>query len=182
MFRGSSSRWVNLCSSSSSWTHAWTLNSCTIVSPRYEKGGEACIQPLFQWSWPWRTEIRDKRHEKRRTDVCCPPFPFPPSLDSRTIRRGGGRPIYRFDLPDTYTRGLLQPVDGGGPPLLITNGCNESFAPPSMGLFILGREVNNYSSPSNRSNIFRNHILLLNRSKVNLERLKTEASKYSINA
>lgn len=63
-----------------------------------------------------------------------------PSLDSRTIRRGGGRPIYRFDLPDTYTRGLLQPVDGG-PPLLITNGCNESFVPPPMGLFILGREV-----------------------------------------
>lgn len=77
IFRSSSSRRVNLCSS---WTHAWTLNSCTIVSPRYEegeagegRGGEACIQPLFQWSWPWRTEIRDKRHEKRT----CAALPFP---------------------------------------------------------------------------------------------------------
>lgn len=140
IFRSSSNRRVNLCSS---WTHAWTLNSCTIVSPRYEEGeagegrGERRVSSHCS-SGPGHGEPRSVINDTRNGRVL--PSLSLPSLDSRTIRRGGGRPIYRFDLPDTYTRGLLQPVDGG-PPLLITNGCNESFVPPPMGLFILGREV-----------------------------------------
>lgn len=88
------SRWVNLCSS---WTHAWTLNSCTIVSvePCYKRRRRERRVSSHCSSGPGHgTEIRDKRHEKRRTyaaPVSSPrPFSLPfPSLDSRTIRRGG---------------------------------------------------------------------------------------------
>lgn len=109
------SRWVNLCSS---WTHAWTLNSCTIVSvePCYKRRRRERRVSSHCSSGPGHgTEIRDKRHEKRRTyaaPVSFPraPFPFPslPSIRARSAEEEI-RPIYRFDLPDTYTRvrGLL---------------------------------------------------------------------------
>ena len=83
-----------------------------------------------------RSVINDTRNDGRMLPPCPPCALLFPSLDSRTIRRGGGRPIYRFDLPDTYIHACPWPPPGPEHrrgTLVITNGCNESLASSRRG-------------------------------------------------
>lgn len=83
-----------------------------------------------------RSVINDTRNDGRMLPPCPPCALLFPSLDSRTIRRGGGRPIYRFDLPDTYVHACPWPPPGPEHrrgTLVITNGCNESLASSRRG-------------------------------------------------
>lgn len=91
----------------SSWTHAWTLNSCTIVSAepcyksrrrRRRRRRERRVSSHCSSGPGHGTEIRDKRHEKRRT-YAAPvsslraSFPFPRFAHDPPRRRPSYLPV-----------------------------------------------------------------------------------------
>lgn len=137
------SRWVNLCSS---WTHAWTLNSCTIVSgePCYKRGRrrrERRVSSHCSRGPGHGTEIRDKRHEKRRTyaaPVSSLLFPFLPSIRARSAEEEAAV-LSTGSIFRTRTRvSVASWSQHRRATLVITNGRNESLLRPAADGLILG--------------------------------------------